>query len=186
MPILFCLAGAAGGALEALLSQVLVGDFGNEAEDLAILFGGVGLLIGLAMCLSRKAWVATALSPVLGVGWAVAVATAFHGAGSPLSILKLLTETEPVWLLTVPGIPILVLAHHGYLHAMKRGWTAAVGLAIYGTAGALSQVLVWNRVETIGAGLVNGALFGFLQHIAMMAALGVEKWRAESESGSTS
>src|SRR5262245_48854484 len=66
-PVLFALAGAAGGALDALLSGVVMGRYGDKAGICAYIGGGIGLGIGCAMCLSRRFWLRVGAAPLLGV-----------------------------------------------------------------------------------------------------------------------
>lgn len=65
-PLLFGLAGAAAGALDALLSGVVISKYGNDIVKCVYVGGGIGLGIGSAMCLSRKARVCILSSPLLG------------------------------------------------------------------------------------------------------------------------
>jgi hypothetical protein len=88
---------------------------------------------------------------------------------------------EFAWKLAAPAALVLVAAHHLHLRMRARRVSPYVSTAVYGFMGALSGSVFWYGGEDFGLGLLNGVIYGFLQHIAMMVALGLERWRGEPE-----
>lgn len=185
VPIVFGLAGATGGALNAMLSEALIGKPYTGLEGICAVIGG-GFGIGSAMCLSRKAWICLVSSPVFGVaGYLILMAACGWITEGEVLSLKDLLRDEFAWRLAAPAGFVLVAAHHLHLRMRARGISPFVSAASYALMGALSGSVFWVGRE-LGPGLLNGVLYGLLQHIAMMVSLGVESWRVEPESGSTS
>ena len=63
----------------------------------------------------------------------------------------------------------------------NRGWSPFASTALYAALGAISGSVFWIEWGHLAAGLLNGALYGLLQHVEMMVALGLDKGRAEPE-----
>jgi hypothetical protein len=183
VPVLFALAGAVGGALDALLSQVVMGKYGSEAAWCAYIGGGIGLGIGCAMCLSRRFWVRVGSAPFLGVAgyFAAMCLMCLVDREKDIPGLNRLAEDVFARYLAAPAAPILVLAHHLHLRLRDRGVSPVVSMPLYGLLGAVSGSIFWFIWEPFFPGLLNGALYGLCQHVAMMAALGLERWRSEPE-----
>jgi hypothetical protein len=182
VPVIFGLAGAAGGALDALLAEVVVGRYGDSAGVCAFIGGGIGLGIGATLCVSRKLLVRLTAAPVLGVaGYFLLMCIGSLAYGERLPRLGELPTDWFALYLAAPAAPVLVLAHHLHLRWRERGRSAYASLPLYAVLGALSGSLFWLKHSDVVAGLLDGALYGLCQHVAMMAALGLEKWRGEPE-----
>lgn len=182
VPVLFALAGAVGGALDAKLSGVLMSrEYGTMAAVCAYIGGGIGLGIGAAMCVSRRFWVRIGSAPFLGiVGYSVVVCLMCLVDGDRnLPDLKKMIGDEFALFLAAPAAPVLVLAHHLHLRLRDRRVSPYASMPLYAILGAISGSVFWFKNEHFLAGLLDGALYGMGQHVAMMAALGLEKWRAE-------
>ena len=183
VPVIFGLAGAVGGALDALLSGVVMGEYGDAAGICAYIGGGIGLGIGSAMCVSRRYWVRLLLAPLFGAAgcFLMMCLSSLMAGHTDLPPLKRILTDEFAMYLGAPAAVVLVGAHHLSLRLCERRKSPFVGLAVYCGLGALSGSLFWLREGHLAAGLLNGALYGLCQHVAMMVALGLEKWRAEPE-----
>jgi hypothetical protein len=130
------------------------------------------------MCLSRRAWIGILSSPFLGVaGYFLTGSLSCLISGKELAQWKDLFQDDFALYLAAPAAPLLVAAHHLHLRLRKRGLSPFVGTLIYGVLGALSGSVFWYREGYFAAGLLDGALYGLVQHVAMLCALGIEKWR---------
>ncbi len=183
VPVLFAVAGAVGGALDAKLSGIVMGKFGDEAVTCAYIGGGIGLGIGCAMCLSRRFWIRVGSAPVLGMAGyfaAVCLMCLVTGDKDFPQLNKIFQDGFAVHL-AAPAAPVLVVAHHFHLRLRDRGVSPYASMPLYALLGAISGSVFWFVMRPFFAGLLDGALYGVCQHVAMMAALGLEKWRAEPE-----
>lgn len=182
VPVLFGLAGAAGGALDALLTEAVAGRYGDTAGACAFIGGGIGLGIGSTLCVSRRLLVRLPAAPVLGVaGYFLLMCVGSLAYGDRLPRLGELPTDEFALYLAAPAAPVLVLAHHLHLRLRERGRSAYASIPLYAVLGALSGAVFWVKHSDVLAGLLDGALYGLCQHVAMMVAQGLEKWRAEPE-----
>jgi hypothetical protein len=183
VPVIFGLAGAAGGALDALLSGVVMGKYGDTAGICAYIGGGIGLGIGGAMCLSRRFWVRLVAAPFFGVAgyFLLVCVSCLAGGDRDLPGLGKLLEDEFARYLAAPAAPVLVAAHHFHLRLRDRGRSPYASMALYAVMGAISGSIFWTQEGHVAAGLLDGALYGLCQHVGMIVALGLEKWRAEPE-----
>lgn len=180
--MVFGLAGAAGGALDALLTEAVVGRYGDTAGACAFIGGGIGLGVGAALCVSRRLLVRLPAAPVLGVaGYFLLLCIGALAYGERLPRVGELPTDEFALFLAAPAAPVLVLAHHLHLRMRDRGWSPYAGMPLYAGMGALSGILFWLKHSDVVTGLLDGALYGLCQHVAMMVALRLEKWRAEPE-----
>ncbi len=170
------LAGAAGGALDAVVSHVVEGNFLGTAGACAWIGGGIGLGIGTTLALTRRWWAAIPLAPALGfLGYGVAgtLATVVEGRPEWPSLGELLND-EFACRLAAVAAPVLVLAHLLFLSV--RGWKRGVlhGVWLYAVLGAISGSVFWyfynNDRSMLPTGLLNGAVYGQLQLLGMLTA----------------
>jgi hypothetical protein len=178
-PLLLALAGAVGGVLDSQLSQLTMGKFGEDAVPCAYIGGGIGLGIGAALCLpGRWGWSVLA-GPVLGVlGYLMSMSLSFLvDGGRDLPKLSEVFKDEFAMYLAAPAAPILVLCHRLYLRLTAAGRPAVVGIPLYAVFGALSGFLFWIMFGHPWTGLLDGALYGLVQHAGLTCARGIDRWR---------
>ncbi len=182
-PILLAFAGALGGVLDAMLSQVVMGEYGDTKEACAWIGGGIGLGIGVSLCVSRRAWLGVGFAPVLGVAGYFASLSVFgftHGEKPPT--WKDLWADDFAGYLAAVAAPVLTAAHHLYLKRFRGKLPLAAAVALYGALGALSGSAFWAKMDSgrhFWAGLLDGVVYGWTQHAGLLLALGLEAWRAE-------
>jgi len=178
-PLLLAIAGAIGGALDAGLSQLTMGSYGDEAVWCASIGGGIGLGIGAALCIpGRPRWGLLA-SPLLGAtGYMMSMSLMFFLGKSRAFPTWGEMITDPFALnLAAPAAFILAVAHRLYLRRWSAGKPPWQGLPLYAALGALSGLWFWIRFEHPWGGLLNGALYGLVQHAGMTCVRSLDRWR---------
>lgn len=184
-PVVFAAAGALGGGSDAVLSQALIGRYGDEVWICSFIGGGIGLGIGAALSISKRVWVNVVAAPFLGVaGYMSAMSLYALISHSKLPALKHLLEDGFALYLAAIAAPVLVVAHGRYL-ALPPGKAASwAAPALYLVFGALSGSVFWWKMEDpfvhVGpflVGLLDGALYGLVQHAGMIVIRRLESWR---------
>ena len=176
LPVVFAAAGAAGGAADALVSEAIIGNYGSEVVGCAWIGGGIGLGVGAALALSRRAWIGVPLAPVLGAaGYLMAGITLSSLEGHPeFPSLGNLSRDEFLKLLAAVAAPVLVFAHHLWLRweAVRRSSPRSV--VLFAVLGAVSGSAFWAKMSDgageFAMGLLNGAIYGGFQYAAIRVA----------------
>jgi hypothetical protein len=178
-PLILAAAGAVGGTLDAHLSQLTMGKYGEDAVVCAYVGGGIGLGIGATLCLpGRWGWglIAAPFLGVLGYLLSLTLCCVVDGAKDFPKLSELVHDPFALYL-AAPAAPLLVLGHRLYLRMTSRGRAPVVGLPLYAAFGALSGLLFWILFEHPWTGLLDGALYGLAQHAGISCARGIDRWR---------
>jgi hypothetical protein len=191
LPLVFAAAGTAGGAADALASEAIIGNYGSEVVGCAWIGGGIGLGIGVALVLSRRAWIGVPLSPILGAaGYLMAGITFSSLEGRPeFPSLGNLSRDEFLKLLAAVAAPVLVFAHHLWLRweAVRRSSPRSV--VLFAVLGAVSGAAFWAKMSNAGGefamGLLNGAIYGVFQYAAVRVARTMACGRGPGEGART-
>jgi len=175
VPLILLAAGALGGVADALVSQLLIEEYGEFAKECGRIGGGIGLGIGFSLALTGGRRLFIVLSPVVGVSSYLAVVT----ASSPLDgsfripeLGKVLSDPFATRLVAV-ATPVLTLAHLLHATSSRIQRSAVRSIAWFGSLGAFSGSVFWwygppySSHEGISVefavGLINGAVYGLGQ-----------------------
>jgi len=102
--------------------------------------------------------------------------------GRDLPKLSELFKDEFAMHLAAPAAPILILGHRLYLRLTAAGRPAVIGIPLYAVFGALSGLPFWIKFENPWTGLLDGALYGLVQHAGLTCARGIDRWRIPASS----